>query len=68
VKSAGKKVRPLSDSRPPVRPPGEPTQTEFRIASDLRNLPIADIVRATAFGTRPQGYRLILTKPNKDIP
>jgi hypothetical protein len=36
TKSAGKKIRPLSDSRPPVRPPGEPTQTEFMMANDLR--------------------------------
>jgi hypothetical protein len=31
-----KKNRLLSDSRPPVRPPGEPTQTEFMMADDLR--------------------------------
>jgi hypothetical protein len=36
TKSADKKIRPLSDSRPPVRPPGEPTQTEFMMANDLR--------------------------------
>jgi hypothetical protein len=26
----------LSDSRPSVRPPGEPTPTEFMMANDLR--------------------------------
>jgi putative transposase len=34
--SADKKIRPLSDSRPPVRPPGEPTRTECMMANDLR--------------------------------
>ena len=46
-----KKIRPLSDSRPPVRPPGEPTQTEFMMANDLVNLPVADLARAIAFET-----------------
>jgi hypothetical protein len=30
------KNSPLSDSRPPVRPPGEPTQTEIMMGNDLR--------------------------------
>jgi hypothetical protein len=35
MESARKNGR-LSDSRPPVRPPGEPTPTEFMMANNLR--------------------------------
>jgi hypothetical protein len=43
----------VSDLVPPVRPPGESTQTEFMMTDDLRYLRVAGPARAAAFDNKP---------------
>jgi hypothetical protein len=59
------KIRPLSDTVLPVRPPGEPMQTEFMMANDLRLSGRRRSPRATAFETKHELAHLNST--NKDI-
>jgi hypothetical protein len=48
LRNRPKKIRTLSDSRPSVRPPGNPTQTDH----EGQRSPVADLANATAFETK----------------
>jgi hypothetical protein len=54
-----KSNRPLSDCRPPIRPRGEPAQTEFMLANDLVDLPVADLALRHRLRDKYEGFRLI---------